>query len=49
MNLKIRTGNIARGQVIAGFIVDFYCHSVALAIELDGAYHDATVRLRCQA
>lgn len=30
-----------RQQVIAGFIVDFYCHSAALAVELDGAYHDA--------
>ncbi|MEZ4660769.1 MAG: DUF559 domain-containing protein [Caldilineaceae bacterium] len=28
-----------RQQVIAGFIVDFYCHAVRLVIELDGAIH----------
>jgi very-short-patch-repair endonuclease len=27
--------------VISGFIVDFYCDGARLAIELDGAYHDA--------
>jgi very-short-patch-repair endonuclease len=32
-----------RQQVIAGFIVDFYCHSAALAIEVDGAFHRETV------
>ena len=30
-----------RQQVIAGFIVDFYCDAARLAVELDGAYHDA--------
>jgi very-short-patch-repair endonuclease len=29
-----------RQQVIAGFIVDFYCHKVGLVIELDGSVHD---------
>jgi len=29
-----------RQQVIAGFIVDFYCHMAALVIELDGDIHD---------
>ncbi len=29
-----------RQQVIAGFIVDFYCHKVALVIEVDGDIHD---------
>lgn len=29
-----------RQQVIAGFIVDFYCHKAALVIELDGDVHD---------
>ena len=38
---KKRGLHFRRQQVIAGFIVDFYCHSAALAIELDGAYHDA--------
>ena len=28
-----------RQQVIAGFIVDFYCHSAGLVIELDGDIH----------
>jgi len=29
-----------RQQVVAGFIVDFYCHASGLAVELDGAVHD---------
>jgi len=29
-----------RQQVIAGFIVDFYCHRAALVIEVDGDIHD---------
>ena len=29
-----------RQQVIAGYIVDFYCHKVGLAVELDGAVHE---------
>jgi very-short-patch-repair endonuclease len=29
-----------RQQIIAGFIVDFYCHAARLAIEVDGAAHD---------
>ena len=35
LGLKFR-----RPQVIAGFIVDFYCASRRLALELDGAPHD---------
>ena len=30
-----------RQQVIAGYIVDFYCAELRLAIEVDGAVHDA--------
>ena len=30
-----------RQQVIEGFIVDFYCHSASLVIELDGDIHRA--------
>jgi very-short-patch-repair endonuclease len=30
-----------RQQVIAGYIVDFYCHSASLAIELDGPVHSS--------
>ena len=29
-----------RQQIIAGFIVDFYCHKSALVIEVDGDIHD---------
>jgi very-short-patch-repair endonuclease len=29
-----------RQQVIAGFIVDFYCHAATLVVELDGPIHD---------
>ena len=28
-----------RQQIIAGYIVDFYCHAAALVIELDGGIH----------
>ncbi len=30
-----------RQQIIAGYIVDFYCHSAGLVIEVDGAEHEA--------
>ena len=33
-------GGRCQGQIIAGFIVDFYCHKAALAIEVDGDIHD---------
>ncbi len=29
-----------RQQIIAGFIVDFYCHAAALVIEVDGGGHE---------
>ncbi len=29
-----------RQQVIGGFIVDFYCHSAGVALELDGEIHE---------
>ncbi|MGH2502583.1 MAG: endonuclease domain-containing protein [Ktedonobacterales bacterium] len=28
-----------RQQVIAGFIVDFYCHAARLVVEVDGSAH----------
>jgi very-short-patch-repair endonuclease len=28
-----------RQQIVAGFIVDFYCHSAGLVIEIDGGIH----------
>ncbi|HTE83846.1 MAG TPA: DUF559 domain-containing protein [Dehalococcoidia bacterium] len=30
-----------RQQVIDGFIVDFYCHSAGLVVEVDGIQHEA--------
>jgi very-short-patch-repair endonuclease len=30
-----------RQQVIAGFIVDFYCHSGSLVVEIDGPIHES--------
>ena len=33
-----------RQQVIAGFIVDFYCHKFALVVEVDGDIHDLQQR-----
>ena len=29
-----------RQQIIAGFIVDFYCHKAGLVVEVDGYIHD---------
>ena len=34
MNLKFR-----RQHVIEGFVVDFYCHDLRLAVEIDGGVH----------
>jgi very-short-patch-repair endonuclease len=34
-NLKFR-----RQHVLEGFVVDFYCHKLRLAIEIDGPIHD---------
>ncbi len=35
LGLKFR-----RQQIVAGFIVDFYCASLRLVVELDGGVHD---------
>ncbi len=40
----LRAGRLAghhfrRQQVIAGFIVDFYCHAAGLVVEVDGKVH----------
>jgi very-short-patch-repair endonuclease len=37
-----------RQQVIAGFIVDFYCHKAGLVIELDGSVHDEQMEADAQ-
>jgi len=34
-----------RQQIIAGFIVDFYCHAAALVVEVDGEVHDQQIEL----
>ncbi|MGQ9879348.1 MAG: endonuclease domain-containing protein [Armatimonadota bacterium] len=31
-----------RQQVIGGFVVDFYCHALRLAVEVDGEVHEAS-------
>src|SRR5437870_2659422 len=36
---KLEGLHFRRQQVIAGFIIDFYCASARLAIEIDGASH----------
>ena len=33
-------GGRCQGQIISGFIVDFYCHKAALVVEVDGDIHD---------
>ena len=37
-NLKFR-----RQQIMEGFIVDFYCHSLGLVIEIDGKIHEKQI------
>jgi len=39
---EIERCHFRRQQVIAGFIVDFYCASARLAVEVDGASHVGT-------
>lgn len=38
---RLRGLHFRRQQVIDGFIVDFYCHSERLVIEVDGEVHEA--------
>lgn len=37
---RLRGLHFRRQQVIDGFIVDFYCHSTRLVIEVDGEVHE---------
>ncbi|NSW79469.1 MAG: endonuclease domain-containing protein [Chthonomonadetes bacterium] len=39
---KLNGYHFRRQQVIGGFIVDFYCHTLRLAVEVDGEIHDAS-------
>jgi very-short-patch-repair endonuclease len=36
---RLQGFHFRRQQVIAGFIVDFYCHAVGLVVEVDGEVH----------
>src|SRR5687768_7931567 len=36
---RFRGVQFRRQQIIDGFIVDFYCHSAALVVEVDGGIH----------
>ena len=36
---KLSGFHFRRQQIIAGFIVDFYCHAAGLVVELDGDIH----------
>ena len=38
---RLKRIHFRRQQVISGFIVDFYCDAARLAVELDGAHHEA--------
>ncbi len=38
-NNSLRGLHFCRQQVVVGFIVDFYCHSASLAVEVDGPAH----------
>ena len=39
-NRKYRNLKFRRQHVIEGFVVDFFCHELNLAIEIDGRIHD---------
>ena len=36
---RLKGWHFRRQQIIAGFIVDFYCHKAELVIEIDGPIH----------
>ena len=38
---KLNGLHFRRQQVIDGYIVDFYCHSARLVLEIDGPIHDS--------
>ena len=40
---RLQGFHFRRQQVIAGYIVDFYCHSVGLVVEVNGGVHDQRV------
>jgi|WetSurMetagenome_2_1015567.scaffolds.fasta_scaffold648187_1 very-short-patch-repair endonuclease len=40
-NNQLNGYHFRRQQLIDGFIIDFYCHSINLVIEIDGPIHDS--------
>ncbi len=44
-NKLLRGLHFRRQQIVSGFIVDFYCHSAALAVEVERARARAKSRL----
>jgi len=38
---RLNGWHFRRQQVIAGFIVDFYCHAASLVVEIDGLVHES--------
>ncbi len=43
-NKKLKGCKFRRQHPIGIFIVDFYCHEMALAIEIDGKYHEEEIQ-----
>ena len=39
-NRSLMGAKFRRQQVLAGYILDFYCHQAKLAVELDGGQHN---------
>ncbi len=39
-NRKFNGLKFRRQHVLNGFVIDFYCHELRLAIEIDGTIHD---------
>lgn len=42
---RLDAWHFRRQQVIAGFIIDFYCHAASLVVELDGPIHAGQVEI----
>ena len=40
---RLKGWHFRRQQVIAGYIVDFYCHAAGLVVEVDGPVHERQV------
>ena len=40
---RLEGWHFRRQQIVGRYILDFYCHQVALAVEVDGAIHQSQV------